>query len=58
MASGFFRGTDHTQDARFKNKHEKLLKEMQFPPEYALKVPLLPSHYPSPTSPHPLGNTG
>jgi len=45
--AGFFKGTDHSQvdrplmnrreyvqDARFKNKQEKLMAEMNFPPEY------------------------
>jgi hypothetical protein len=38
MASGFFRGTSHEQDSRFKNKLEQQLKEMKFPEEYSLKV--------------------
>lgn len=32
--AGFFKGTDHAQDARFKNKQDKLMAEMKFPPEY------------------------
>lgn len=36
--AGFFRGTSHEQDARFQNKHNKLMSSMKFPPQYSLKV--------------------
>lgn len=38
MAGNFFRGTSLGQDSRFGDKHEKLLKQLKFPPEYDLKV--------------------
>ncbi|KAI9591843.1 serine/arginine repetitive matrix 1-like protein [Syncephalis fuscata] len=36
--AGFFKGTSADQDARFSNKHRKLLKSMTFPASFKKKV--------------------
>ncbi|KAI8136798.1 PWI domain-containing protein, partial [Fennellomyces sp. T-0311] len=36
--AGFFKGTSADQDSRFSNKEKKLLKSMDFPPEFNEKV--------------------
>ncbi|KAF9118915.1 hypothetical protein BGX30_004211 [Mortierella sp. GBA39] len=36
--AGFFKGTSAGQDTRFSDKHKKMLKSMNFPPEFSQKV--------------------
>ncbi|KAG0320593.1 hypothetical protein BGZ97_013153 [Linnemannia gamsii] len=36
--AGFFKGTSAGQDTRFSDKHKKMLKSMNFPPEFNQKV--------------------